>query len=164
MKPRVPVLLILLLAMRTAGVNAPWRLGGEPRAFVLDNGMTVILQQDASAPITVAQLLVRGGDNDDPPGCGGLAYLTARLGLEITEQAALLDGLPALQRSLELRAPYLDPLGELQVEALSRLRGSSPGAPGSTDAPGPSDRERADLERLVGLTISGIAAGVQGTG
>jgi phosphoenolpyruvate carboxylase len=83
---------------------------------------------------------------------------SVRAVLEITDQAALLDGLPALQRSLELRAPYLDPLGELQVEALSRLRGSPPGAPRGTE------EERADLERLVGLTISGIAAGVQGTG
>ena len=93
MKPRPLVLLVLLLALRPVGVNAsgdaPWRLGGAPSAFTLDNGMTVILQQDASAPITVVQLLVRGGDNDDPPGCGGLAYLTARLGLEITEQARL---------------------------------------------------------------------------
>jgi phosphoenolpyruvate carboxylase len=78
---------------------------------------------------------------------------SVRAVLEITGTAALLDGVPALQRSLELRAPYLDPLGELQVEALARLRVSPPDAPG-----------RADLERLVGLTISGIAAGVQGTG
>lgn len=73
--------------------------------------------------------------------------------LRITGQAALLDGLPTLQRSIELRAPYLDPLGDLQVEALARLR----------DLPR-EDPGRPDLERLVGLTISGIAAGVQGTG
>ncbi|MFH1475531.1 MAG: phosphoenolpyruvate carboxylase, partial [Chloroflexota bacterium] len=78
---------------------------------------------------------------------------SVRAVLDIGGNAALLDALPALQRSIELRAPYLDPLGELQVEALARLRRLSPGAP-----------ERADLERLVGLTISGIAAGVQGTG
>ncbi|MFH0750883.1 MAG: phosphoenolpyruvate carboxylase [Chloroflexota bacterium] len=73
--------------------------------------------------------------------------------LQITGQAALLDGVPALQRSIELRAPYLDPLGELQVEALARLRALPADAPARTD-----------LEWLVGLTISGIAAGVQGTG
>ncbi len=78
---------------------------------------------------------------------------SVRAVLQITGQAALMDGLPTLQRSIELRAPYLDPLGELQVEALARLRWSH--------ADGPA---RADLERLVGLTISGIAAGVQGTG
>ena len=78
---------------------------------------------------------------------------SVRAVLEISGRAALLDGVPVLQRSIELRAPYLDPLSDLQVEALSRLR-STP-----VDAPA-----RVDLERLVGLTISGVAAGVQGTG
>jgi phosphoenolpyruvate carboxylase len=73
--------------------------------------------------------------------------------LAITRRAALLDGVPALQRSLQLRTPYLDPLSELQIQAALRLRQAAPGS----DA-------RDELERLVGLTISGIAAGVQGTG
>jgi predicted Zn-dependent peptidase len=83
--------LILLPALLAGAADAAlaWRLGREPKAFTLDNGMTVILQHDPSAPITVTQMLVRGGDNDDPPGMPGLAYLTARLGLEITEQARL---------------------------------------------------------------------------
>ena len=78
---------------------------------------------------------------------------TVRLLLRISGRAALLDGVPALQRSIALRAPYLDPLNELQVLLLGRLRGVPEGHP-----------SRAELERLVGLTISGIAAGVQGTG
>ncbi len=78
---------------------------------------------------------------------------SVRAVLVITGHAALLDGLPVLQRSIELRAPYLDPLGDLQVEALARLRRLPRDMPA-----------RADLERLVGVTISGIAAGVQGTG
>jgi phosphoenolpyruvate carboxylase len=52
-----------------------------------------------------------------------------------------------------LRAPYLDSLSELQVLLLGRLRGVPEGHPA-----------RVELERLVGLTISGIAAGVQATG
>ncbi|HSW43751.1 MAG TPA: phosphoenolpyruvate carboxylase, partial [Patescibacteria group bacterium] len=78
---------------------------------------------------------------------------SVRAVLDITGNRALLDGLPALQRSIDLRTPYLDPLSELQVQALARLR-----------AGGAGDPDRAALERLVGLTISGIAAGVQGTG
>ena len=78
---------------------------------------------------------------------------TVRLLLRISGRSALLDGVPALQRSIALRAPYLDPLNELQVLLLGRLRGLPDAAP-----------SRPDLERLVGLTISGIAAGVQGTG
>lgn len=78
---------------------------------------------------------------------------SVRLLLRISGRAALLDGVPALQRSLVLRAPYLDPLNELQVLLLGRLRGVSEDEP-----------SRPDLERLVDLTISGIAAGVQETG
>src|SRR5665811_1049489 len=48
---------------------------------------------------------------------------TVRLLLRISGRAALLDGVPALQRSIALRAPYLDPLNELQVLLLGRLRG-----------------------------------------
>jgi phosphoenolpyruvate carboxylase len=72
--------------------------------------------------------------------------------LAVSGQAELLEGVPALRRSIERRDPYLDPLSELQLQALARLRS------------GPPPDERAALERLVALTISGIAAGVQGTG
>jgi zinc protease len=93
MKTRAWLPLVLLLALLPAagrGDNdAPWRLGREPRAFTLDNGLAVILQQDEAAPITVAQLLVRGGDRDDPPGQLGMSSLAARLSLEITEQSKL---------------------------------------------------------------------------
>ena len=78
---------------------------------------------------------------------------TTRLLLRVSGRAALLDGVPALKRSLLLRAPYLDPLNELQVLLLGRLRGLPE-----------DDSSRDEIERLVGLTISGIAAGVQGTG
>ena len=78
---------------------------------------------------------------------------TVRLLLRVSGRSALLEGAPALQRSLVLRAPYLDSLSELQVLLLGRLRGVPEGHPA-----------RVELERLVGLTISGIAAGVQGTG
>jgi zinc protease len=83
------LLLAFLPAAGSGSAEASWRLGREPRAFTLDNGLTVILQKDETAPITVAQLLVRGGDRDDPPGLSGLAYLAARLSLEITEQSRL---------------------------------------------------------------------------
>ncbi|MBN2344912.1 MAG: insulinase family protein [Candidatus Aminicenantes bacterium] len=85
--------LVLLIALQAAAAEAadpgPWRLGNEPLAFTLDNGLPVVLQRDDAAPITVVQLLVRGGDRDDPPGLSGLAYLTSRLSLEIPDQAKL---------------------------------------------------------------------------
>jgi phosphoenolpyruvate carboxylase len=73
--------------------------------------------------------------------------------LRICGRARLLDAAPSLQRSIQLRNPYVDSLSELQVMLLGRLRALPPGDPG---------RER--LQRLVQLTVSGVAAGLQNTG
>jgi phosphoenolpyruvate carboxylase len=78
---------------------------------------------------------------------------TVRLLLQITGRSRLLDGLPVLQRSIELRNPYVDSLSELQVRLLARLRKLPPDDPG-----GP------ELRRLVQLTVNGIAAGLRNTG
>jgi zinc protease len=93
MNPRgltlVVLLFCLLLPAGMRAQEAAWRLGHEPRVYNLNNGLTIILQKDASAAISVVQLLVRGGDRDDPPGMPGLAYLTARLSLEIPDSSKL---------------------------------------------------------------------------
>ena len=86
MKPGAWLLLVLLPAL---GAESPWRLGRPPRALTLDNGLSVVLQKDESAAITVMQLRIGSGDRDDPDGLGGLAYLAARLSLEITDQVQL---------------------------------------------------------------------------
>ena len=65
----------------------------------------------------------------------------------------LLDGLPVLQRSIELRNPYVDSLSELQVRLLARLRRLPD-----------DDPQRPVLLRLVQLAVNGVAAGVQNTG
>lgn len=72
--------------------------------------------------------------------------------LRMTGHRRLLDGAPRLQRSIELRNPYVDALSGLQIGALAALR------------TGASTVERAALERLVQLTVNGIAAGLQHTG
>ncbi|CAN5799283.1 phosphoenolpyruvate carboxylase [soil metagenome] len=73
--------------------------------------------------------------------------------LAVTGRARLLDDMPVLQRSIELRNPYVDSLSEIQVRLLSRLRELPPGDP-----------QRPVLLRLVHLTVSGVAAGLQNTG
>ncbi len=73
--------------------------------------------------------------------------------LRVTGRGRLLDAMPVLQRSIELRNPYVDSLSELQVRLLARLRALPAGSP-----------EREALLRLVLLTVSGVAAGVQNTG
>jgi phosphoenolpyruvate carboxylase len=122
-------------------------------ASVLDNAEMTL----AKADIGVARLyagLARGPD---------AARLWERIEAEhvravglllrVTGRTRLLDGLPTLQRSIELRNPYIDSLSELQVRLLARLRALSPGDPA-----------RPELLRLVQLTVNGIAAGLRNTG
>jgi phosphoenolpyruvate carboxylase len=71
----------------------------------------------------------------------------------VTEQAALLDNTPVLQRSIARRNPYVDPLNFIQVTLLRELRQLTPDTP----------RYHAVL-RAVLATINGIAAGMKTTG
>jgi phosphoenolpyruvate carboxylase len=73
--------------------------------------------------------------------------------LAITGRNRLLEASPAIARAIDLRNPDVDTLSELQVGRLARLRLLAP-----------EDASRVDLERLVRLTVSGVAAGLQVTG
>jgi len=77
----------------------------------------------------------------------------------ITDQEALLDNQPVLQKSIRLRNPYVDPLSYLQVELLRRLRA----LPLEGDLEEPKAQRR-DLRAAVLLSINGVAAGVKNTG
>jgi phosphoenolpyruvate carboxylase len=70
--------------------------------------------------------------------------------LRIKGTAALLDEDPALQRSIRLRNPYVDPMSLLQVDLLARWR-----AAGHADD---------DLFGALLATVRGIAQGLQNTG
>ncbi|MBI5033422.1 MAG: phosphoenolpyruvate carboxylase [Chloroflexi bacterium] len=74
--------------------------------------------------------------------------------LAITEHAELFDSDPIIQRSVQLRNPYVDPLNYLQVEMLRRLRA----LPDQTSA------EAESLRQVINVTINGIAAGLRNTG
>jgi phosphoenolpyruvate carboxylase len=88
-------------------------------------------------------------------------YLTRELVLAITGHQRLLDGDPALQRSVQLRNGTIVPLGFLQVSLIKRLRQHK-----SAIATGPlrSRYSRSELLRGALLTINGIAAGMRNTG
>jgi len=79
--------------------------------------------------------------------------LTRRLVLTVTGHDRLLANRHVLSRAVTLRDPYVDALSFLQLRALTALR---------EDNPEPEDRER--LERLLLLTVNGVAAGLQNTG
>ena len=86
-----------------------------------------------------------------------------RLILEITGQAALLDNEPWLQRSINLRNPYVDPLNYIQVALLNKQRiasGEKSTATGEHEGPEEDPRWR----QAILLSINGIAAGLQATG
>ena len=74
--------------------------------------------------------------------------------LAINGRSELLENTPILQRSVQLRNPYVDPLNYLQVEMLRRLR----------RLPTPDDPQAAPLRAVIVLTINGIAAGLRNTG
>jgi phosphoenolpyruvate carboxylase len=70
--------------------------------------------------------------------------------LAIKQTSALLDRDPTMQRSIELRNPYVDPINLLQVDLLRRWRET-----------GRQDRDL--FESLLACT-AGIAEGLQSTG
>ena len=80
---------------------------------------------------------------------------TRRLVLAVTGHDRLLANRHVLSRAVSLRDPYVDALSYLQLRALAALR--------ATD-PQDDDRERERLERLLLLTVNGVAAGLQNTG
>jgi phosphoenolpyruvate carboxylase len=79
--------------------------------------------------------------------------LTEEIVLKITEQERILDNNPLLQKSIELRDPYVDSLSYIQVGLLRRLS--------------KGDLREGDETRLIEnlkLSINGIAAGMKNTG
>lgn len=74
--------------------------------------------------------------------------------LHITGQKEILDNEPVLQRSIQLRNPYVDPLNYIQVSLLRQLRA----------LPNPDTAEVQPILQAIFLTINGIAAGLKNTG
>jgi len=72
----------------------------------------------------------------------------------ITGHTELMDDDPVIQRSIQLRNPYVDPLNYIQVDVLRRLRALA-------EPDGPVAEE---LREVMVMTINGIAAGLRNTG
>ncbi len=105
----------------------------------------------------IARQYLALGDRDD------LAQLvldelaiTRRWVIRLTGGEGLLENKPILQRAVQLRSPYVDALSLLQLRALRALRSAPEGPTGSG-----ADAEQ---QRLLLLSVSGVAAGLQNTG
>jgi phosphoenolpyruvate carboxylase len=70
--------------------------------------------------------------------------------LAIKDSRALLDSDPTMQRSIQLRNPYVDPMNLMQVDLLKRWRASG--------------REDRDLFEALLASVGGIAQGLQASG
>jgi phosphoenolpyruvate carboxylase len=122
-------------------------------ASVLDNAESILARVDLAVAHRYAQL-ARGAEAARFWATIEDEYRrSVALLLRIAGRERLLDATPALQRSLELRNPYVDTLSDLQVRLLARSR-----------ALDPDDPERGRLLRLVQLTVNGVAAGLRNTG
>jgi phosphoenolpyruvate carboxylase len=99
-----------------------------------------------------ARYLALGGRDDLTERVLAEYDLTRRLVLTVTGHDRLLADKHVLSRAVALRDPYVDALSYLQLRALAALRAPAP------------DTERERLERLLLLTVNGVAAGLQNTG
>jgi len=75
---------------------------------------------------------------------------TVQAFLAATGRERLLESNPVLQRSIDLRNPYVDPINLVQIELLRRLRDEAEPPP--------------DLVKAFMITVNGIAAGMRSTG
>jgi phosphoenolpyruvate carboxylase len=124
-----------------------WPLFG----VLLDNAEMSLAKTDR--PIAARYLAL--GARDDLTALVLAEYdLTKRLVLAVTGHDRLLADRPVLSRAVALRDPYVDALSYLQLRALAAIRASD-----GTES-GPTGR----LERLLLLTVNGVAAGLQNTG
>ncbi|WP_165063304.1 phosphoenolpyruvate carboxylase [Marisediminicola senii] len=102
----------------------------------------------------IARLFLALGDRDD---LASLVLeemdLTRSWVIRIAGGGELLANRPVLQRAVKMRSPYVDALSMLQLRALRSLREAPDG---STVDP--------ELQRLLLLSVSGVAAGLQNTG
>ena len=81
---------------------------------------------------------------------------TRELVLKVTRHTRLLENRRVLSRAVDLRNPYVDALSHLQLRALEALR--------TGEADRLSEEDRNHLERLLLLSVNGVAAGLQNTG
>ena len=89
---------------------------------VLDTAEMVLAKADMSVAARYASLATSDGARDLWERIRTEYETAVEQILAVTGRARLLDNMPVLQRSIDLRNPYVDSLSELQVLLLARLR------------------------------------------
>ena len=116
---------------------------------LLDDVEMVLATTDLTIAARYAHLAGKLGDRYFPRIRAEFDRTVANV-LALKRETALLDSDPALQRSIRLRNPYVDPMSLLQVDLLGRWR-----------AAGRPDNE---VFRALLASVRGIAQGLQSTG
>lgn len=131
-------------------------------ATLLDNAEMSLAKTDR---VIAARYLALGGRPDLTSRVLDEYDLTRRLVLSVTGHDRLLADRPVLSRAVVLRDPYVDALSYLQLRALEALRSASAPAPEPSSASASASSGSGDSpERLLLLSVSGVAAGLQNTG
>ena len=86
-RARTASLALFVLVAGAAVANAATKV----ERAVFENGLTLLYQQDKASAVTTVQVFIRGGKAAIPEGKAGLAYLTTRLALEITDEGKAQD-------------------------------------------------------------------------
>jgi phosphoenolpyruvate carboxylase len=117
---------------------------------LIDNAELSLVKAD----LGIADLYFAMGDRPDITSAIRKEFrLSEEMVLLTTGHERLLEKEPLVRRDVELRNPYVDALSFLQVRFLAEIRA------GIKD-----DDRAARVERLVHLTVNGVAAGLQNTG
>ncbi len=127
-------------------VQAAYR-GWPLLAVLLDNAEMSLAKTNRTIAL---RYLAPGGRPDLTAMVLGEYDLTQQLVLTVTGHDRLLAGRQILSRAVALRDPYVDALSHLQLRALTALRSGT--------------GDRGQLERLLLLSVNGVAAGLQNTG
>ena len=118
---------------------------------LVDNAQMILAKADLTIARVYADLVANPTIGDRIYGVIAEEYrLTRDAVLAMTGQQELLDNMPVLQRSIQQRNPYVDPLSFIQLVLLERLRAG--GEP------------RQQLLNGVLESINGIASGLKNTG
>jgi len=116
----------------------------------INNVEMILSKADLTIARLYADLVVDQGIAERIFGRIQAEYLrTERYVCQIAQQSALLEKMPVLQRSIQQRNPYVDPLSFIQTVLLRRLRSGDTGE---------------ELQAAVLESINGVAAGLKNTG